>query len=145
MTPRGKSSTKRRARSAGKRPARKTTPAPSRQGYTPSLGEYLRRQRNLANKSLRKVAAQTGIPTSLLGEIEAGIRKPSRAILGSLAGALRLSADTLYLQAGVIDPQDPSESDVVREIERDPRLTQRQAEILIDLYRTFRQLDEQDV
>jgi transcriptional regulator with XRE-family HTH domain len=143
MSPSGKTSSKRRSKAAPKRTARKTAPARSRQNYSPSLGEYLRRQRNLANKSLRKVAQQTGIPTSLLSDIEAGIRKPSRTILGSLAGALRLSADTLYLQAGVIDPQDPGESDVVREIERDPRLTQRQAEILIDLYRTFRQLDEQ--
>lgn len=141
MSPTRKSATKKKSTSKAKR-AKKSRPARSTPGYTPSLGEYLRRQRNLANKSLRKVADQTGIPSSLLSDIESGISKPSRAILGSLAGALRLSAETLYLQAGVIDPQDPDESDVVREIERDPRLTQRQAEILIDLYRTFRLLDD---
>ena len=141
MSATGKS-TKRNRKGAAKRPARGTT---AREASSPSFGEYLRRQRNLANKSLRKVAQQTGIPSTLLSEIEAGIRKPSRTILGSLAGALRLSADTLYLQAGVIDPRDPGESDVVREIERDPLLTRRQAEILIELYRTFRQLDDQEV
>lgn len=141
MSATGKS-TKRKRKSAAKRPARGTG---AREASPPSFGEYLRRQRNLANKSLRKVAQQTGIPSTLLSEIEAGIRKPSRTILGSLAGALRLSADTLYLQAGVIDPRDPGESDVVREIERDPLLTRRQADILIELYRTFRQLDDQEV
>ena len=141
MSATGKS-TKRNRKGAAKRPARAAT---AREASSPSFGEYLRRQRNLANKSLRKVAQQTGIPSTLLSEIEAGIRKPSRTILGSLAGALRLSADTLYLQAGVIDPRDPGESDVVREIERDPLLTRRQAEILIELYRTFRQLDDQEV
>ncbi len=141
MSATGKS-TKRKRKSAAKRPARGTA---AREASSPSFGEYLRRQRNLANKSLRKVAQQTGIPSTLLSEIEAGIRKPSRTILGSLAGALRLSADTLYLQAGVIDPRDPGESDVVREIDRDPLLTRRQADILIELYRTFRQLDDQEV
>ncbi len=146
MSPRGKTTTKRKSATTGKRATAKraTAEKAAAKRYSPSLGEYLRRQRNLANKSLRKVAEQTGIPSSVLSEIESGISKPSRAILGSLAGALRLSAETLYLQAGVIDPQDPTESDVVREIERDPRLTQRHAEILIDLYRTFRQLDEQE-
>jgi len=110
-----------------------------------SIGEYVRLQRNLADKSLRKVAEQTGISTSLLSDIERGIRQPSRAILGSLAGALRLSADTLNLQAGVLDPQDADESDVVREIERDPMLSERHAEILIDLYRTFRALADSEL
>lgn len=144
MSPTRRSTTKRKPSTGTKRAAGAKRVAARSKSYSPSFGEYLRRQRNLANKSLRKVAEQTGIPSSLLGDIEAGIRKPSKAILGSLAGALRLSAETLYLQAGVIDPQDPAESDVVREIERDPRLTQRQAEILIDLYRTFCQLDEQE-
>lgn len=138
MNPPVKSAAKKRTRPASGRRAKRAEATSS-----PSLGEYLRRQRNLANKSLRKVADQTGIPSSLLGDIERGIRKPSRAILGSLAGALRLSAETLFLQAGVIDPQGADESDVVREIERDPRLSQRQAEILIDLYRTFRLVDEE--
>ncbi len=144
MSTRAGSTTKKKAATARKRSAAKEHAPAKPSPYTPSVGEYLRRQRNLANKSLRKVAEQTGIPSSILGDIEKGISKPSRAILGSLAGALRLSAETLYLQAGVIDPQDPAESDVVREIERDPRLTQRQGEILIDLYRTFRQVSEQE-
>lgn len=142
MNPPAKSAARKRPRRASERSTARPV-AKRKEESSPSLGEYLRRQRNLANKSLRKVAEQTGIPTSLLGDIERGIRKPSRALLGSLAGALRLSAETLYLQAGVIDPQGADESDVVREIERDPRLSQRQAEILIDLYRTFREVGEE--
>ncbi len=139
MTPKAKTSAK-KSKPAAKRTPRKKRPAPPQ-----SLGEYLRRQRKLADVSIRKVAEQTGVPISLITDIENGIRQPSRAILGSLAGALRLSADTLNLQAGVLDPKAAEESDVVREIGRDPMLSQRQAEILVDLYRTFRALNDSDV
>lgn len=126
-------------KSAAKRTKKQAAPKPS-----PSIGDYLRAQRNLADKSVRKVAEQAGIPTSVLSEIERGIRVPSQAILGSLAGALRLSADTLNLQAGVLDPQDADEASVVLEIQRDPHLTDRQADILIDIYRTFRALEDEE-
>jgi transcriptional regulator with XRE-family HTH domain len=103
-----------------------------------SIGDYLRRQRELANISLRKMAAQSGISAALLNEIETGLRHPSQAILQSLAGALRLSAETLYLQAGVLDPEDIEESAAVREIRRDPHLTARQGEVLVEVYEAFR-------
>lgn len=102
-----------------------------------SLGDYIRRQRQLANVSLRKVAEQSGISAAVLKEIEQGLRNPSRTIIQSIAGALRLSAETLYLQAGVLDPQDEEEFGTVREIRRDPGLTQRQREILIETYDAF--------
>ncbi len=110
----------------------KTAPAP-----TSSLGDYIRRQRQLANISLRKVADQSGISAAVLREIEEGLRHPSRTIVQSIAGALRLSAETLYLQAGVLDPQSSEEVGPVREIRRDPSLTQRQREVLIDMYEAF--------
>ncbi len=145
MSPRAKSTAKKTAKKAKavRRPAAKAAPKAADQGSA-SIGDYLRRQRNLADKSLRKVAEQAGISSSVLRDIEKGIRKPSQAILGSLAGALRLSADTLNLQAGVLDPQDADESGVVLEIERDPLLTERQAEILIELYRTFRTVNDDE-
>jgi transcriptional regulator with XRE-family HTH domain len=102
------------------------------------IGDYIRRQRELANLSLRKLAEQSGISAAVLREIEAGLRNPSRAILQSIAGVLRLSAETLQLQAGIIDPRDPEESDVAREIRRDPYLTERQRDILIEVYKAFR-------
>lgn len=101
------------------------------------VGDYIRRQRQLANISLRKVAAQSGISAAVLKEIEAGLRNPSSTIIQSIAGALRLSAETLYLQAGVLDPQDADELGTVHEIRRDPALTQRQRDVLIEVYEAF--------
>ena len=102
-----------------------------------TVGDYIRRQRQLANVSLRKVAQQSGISAAVLKEIEAGLRNPSRTIIQSIAGALRLSAETLYLQAGVLDPQDTEEIGTVHEIRRDPSLTQRQRDTLIEIYEAF--------
>jgi transcriptional regulator with XRE-family HTH domain len=102
-----------------------------------TIGDYIRRQRQLANISLRKMAQQSGISAAVLKDIESGLRNPSGTLLQSIAGALRLSAETLYLQAGVLDPQEAEERDVVREIHRDPNLTGRQREILVELYETF--------
>lgn len=115
-------------------------PVPARRGPRPasSIGDYLRRQREVANISLRKMAAQSGISAALLNEIETGLRHPSQAILQSLAGVLRLSAETLYLQAGVLDPEDIEDSATVREIRRDPNLTAKQRETLFQVYEAFR-------
>lgn len=105
---------------------------------TSSIGEYIRRQRQLANISLRKMAAQSGISAAVLKEIENGLRNPTGTIIQSIAGVLRLSAETLHLQAGVLDPQDVDEIDAVREIRRDPNLTPRQRETLVEVYEAFR-------
>jgi transcriptional regulator with XRE-family HTH domain len=102
------------------------------------IGDYIRRQRQLGRISLRKMAEQSGVSAAVLQDIESGLRNPSRTILQSIAGALRLSAETLHLQAGVLDPQDIEEVDAVREIRRDPHLTPRQREILIEVYEAFR-------
>lgn len=101
------------------------------------IGEYIRRERQLANISLRKVAQQSGISSAVLQEIENGLRDPSGTIVQSIARALRLSAETLYLQAGVLDPQEIEENDVVREIRRDPQLTTHQRECLVQVYDAF--------
>ncbi len=117
-------------------PAAAAPPSSSRQ--PPSLAGYLRRQRSLADISLRKIIERSGIPGIVLKEIETGFQHPSQTILHSLAGALRLSAETLYLQAGVLDPRDVEESDAVREIRRDPHLTERQRETVVEVYKAFR-------
>jgi len=115
--------------------------APMAKPKTPStastVGDYIRRQRQLANISLRKMAQQSGISAAVLREVENGLRDPSGTIVQSIARALRLSAETLQLQAGVLDPQDKEEIDVIREIRRDPNLTERQRETLIDIYEAF--------
>ena len=102
-----------------------------------SIGDYIRRERQLANISLRKMAEQSGISAAVLKEIENGLRNPSGTIVQSIAHVLRLSAETLQLQAGVLDPQDTEDISVVREIHRDPNLTPRQREILVEIYAAF--------
>jgi len=107
-----------------------------------SLASYLRRQRSLADISLRKIIEHSGIPGVVLKELEGGLQHPSQTILQSLAGALRLSAETLYLQAGVLDPRDVEESDAVRELRRDPHLTERQRETVVEVYKAFRHANQ---
>jgi len=110
---------------------------PKHTPQTSSIGDYIRRQRQLANISLHKMAEQSGISAAVLKEVENGIRNPSGTIIQSVARVLRLSAETLFLQAGVLDPQDTEEIDAVREIRRDPNLTDRQRETLVDIYEAF--------
>jgi len=138
--------------SRARKPAKKTVrvaaehqlpvPKPKAAKTTPSLANYLRRQRSLADISLRKIIERSGIPGIVLKEIEGGLAHPSQTILQSLAGALRLSAETLYLQAGVLDPRDIEEADAVREIRRDPHLTERQRETIVDVYKAFRRANQ---
>jgi len=113
-------------------------PAPSRRTRSSSLSDYLSRQRSLADISLRKIIERSGIPGVVLREIEGGLKNPSQAIMQSLAGALRLSAETLYLQAGVLDPRELDDSDAVRELRRDPHLTEHQRETVVEVYKAFR-------
>ncbi len=107
-----------------------------------NLGEFLRRQRELANLSVRQLADMCGISNPYLSQIERGLRTPSSMILQSLAKGLRLSAETLYAQAGILDPADMEESDVIKAVMHDPYLSTRQREMLIDMYRSFRKVNE---
>lgn len=127
-------STKRKPRARTEPPAAARVPA----SVAGSIGNYIRRQRELANVSLRKLSEQSGISAAVLKEIESGLRHPSQTIVQSIAAGLRLSAETLHLQAGVLDPQSADESAAVREVRRDPHLTTRQREILVEIYLTFR-------
>jgi transcriptional regulator with XRE-family HTH domain len=134
------------SRSRKAKTARTTAAAPTpvkRSKPQSSLSDYLRRQRSLADISLRKIIERSGIPGVVLREIEGGLQHPSQTLLQSLAGALRLSAETLYLQAGVLDPRDVEESDTVREIRRDPHLTERQRETVVEVYKAFRRANRE--
>lgn len=108
-----------------------------------SLRDYLSRERSLADISLRKLIETSGIPGAVLREIDSGLKNPSQALLQNLAGVLRLSAETLSLQAGVLDPRDVDESEAVRELRRDPHLTERQRETVVEVYKAFRSANRQ--
>ncbi len=100
------------------------------------LGDFIRDQRRTARLSLRKLSELAGISNPYLSQIERGLRKPSAEILQAIAKALRISAETLYVRAGILEERD-GDSDLVAEILRNPTLTERQKQVLIDVYRSF--------
>ncbi len=99
------------------------------------LGSFIREQRRTARLSLRKLSDLAGISNPYLSQIERGLRKPSAEILQAIAKALRISAETLYVQAGILD--EDRDHDLVAEILKDASLTERQKKALIDHYRSY--------
>jgi transcriptional regulator with XRE-family HTH domain len=100
------------------------------------LGTFIRDQRRNARLSLRKLSEAAGISNPYLSQIERGLRKPSAEILQSIAKGLRISAETLYERAGLLDDRGVA-SDLVAEILRDPTINERQKDALISIYRSF--------
>ncbi|MEW1656832.1 helix-turn-helix transcriptional regulator [Streptomyces sp. NPDC093707] len=104
-----------------------------------NLGEFLREQRRTAQLSLRQLADAAGVSNPYLSQIERGLRKPSAEILQQLAKALRISAETLYVQAGILDERRaPDGTGVQTAILTDPSLTERQKQVLLQIYESFR-------
>ena len=103
-----------------------------------SLGEYLREQRRSAQLSLRQLADAAGVSNPYLSQIERGLRKPSAEILQQLAKALRISAETLYVQAGILDERERDGLEVPAAILTDPSINERQKQVLIQIYESFR-------
>lgn len=101
-----------------------------------SLGEFIRDQRRLARLSLRKLSDMAQISNPYLSQIERGLRKPSAEILQQLARALRISAETLYVQAGILDER-PEVAGVEQAIQRDAGLSETQQQALLQVYRSF--------
>ena len=99
------------------------------------LGAFIREQRRSARLSLRKLSDLAGISNPYLSQIERGLRKPSAEILQSIAKALRISAETLYVQAGILD--EDRDHDLVAEILKDSSITERQKQALIEHYRSY--------
>ncbi|MFG1814345.1 helix-turn-helix domain-containing protein [Kribbella sp. NPDC049174] len=111
-------------------------------GSVGSVGEYLAEQRRHAQLSLRQLSDLAGVSNPYLSQIERGLRKPSADVLQQLAKALRISAETLYVRAGILDPDDGSDetrraSGVVDAVLLDPALNERQKRVLLDVYASF--------
>jgi transcriptional regulator with XRE-family HTH domain len=103
------------------------------------LGEFLREQRRDARLSLRQLAEQAGVSNPYLSQIERGLRRPSAEVLQQLAKALRISAETLYVRAGILDPfEEDGQRSVHVSVLSDPALTERQKQVLLDIYASFR-------
>ena len=103
-----------------------------------SLGTYLREQRVAAELSLRQLAEQAGVSNPYLSQIERGLRRPSAEVLQALAKALRISAEQVYVQAGILNPDDDEVRSVELAILADPVLTERQKQALLETYKAFR-------
>jgi transcriptional regulator with XRE-family HTH domain len=100
------------------------------------LGEFIRRNRELSQYSMRQFAELAGISNPYLSQIERGLRAPSEQVVQSIADVLKVSADTLYEQAGVAREGDDA-SDTVTAIQEDPRLTPRQRKAMLEIYESF--------
>jgi transcriptional regulator with XRE-family HTH domain len=109
-----------------------------------SLGDYLKEQRVEAELSLRQLADRAGVSNPYLSQIERGLRRPSADVLQQIAKGLRISAEQLYLRAGILDPDDTSDDSVELAVLGDPRLTERQKASLLDVYASFLALNKQE-
>ncbi|MEU6808958.1 helix-turn-helix domain-containing protein [Streptomyces sp. NPDC046831] len=108
-----------------------------------NLGEYLREQRRNAQLSLRQLADAAGVSNPYLSQIERGLRKPSAEVLQQVAKALRISAETLYVRAGILDAERDREEwqrdgATRAAVLADPTLNERQKQVLLQIYESFR-------
>ena len=100
------------------------------------IGDFIRDLRQNARISLRQLAEQAGVSNPYLSQIERGVRKPSAEILQQIAKGLRISAEALYVHAGILDL--PTGGPVPEAVRADTGLTERQKQVLLDVYESFR-------
>jgi transcriptional regulator with XRE-family HTH domain len=103
----------------------------------PTLGDIIRRQRELAELPMRQLASMVGISGPYLSQIERGLRRPSAEILQQIAKALRISAEQLYVQAGILTER-VGDDTVTTALLGDTGLTERQKQVLLEIYQSFR-------
>jgi len=101
------------------------------------LGDYIREQRGASDISLRQLAKLAGVSNPYLSQIERGLRKPSAEILQQIAKALRISAEVLYVQAGILEKREGSGL-VADAVHADEALNERQKQVLLEIYESFR-------
>lgn len=99
------------------------------------IGSFIRSQRETAQVSMRQLAERSGVSNPYLSQVERGLRKPSADVLAQIAKALRVSAEVLYVRAGILEPGEASQ---VRDaIVTDTAITERQKQVLLDIYASF--------
>jgi transcriptional regulator with XRE-family HTH domain len=106
-------------------------------GLVPDLGAYIREQRSNAQISVRQLARLAGVSNPYLSQIERGLRRPSAEILQQIAKALRISAEALYVKAGILEERE-TDSDIPGAILGDITITERQKQVLLEIYESFR-------
>ncbi len=110
--------------------------APSVAAVSSQVGDFIREQRNAARVSLRELARTAGVSNPYLSQVERGLRKPSAEILAAIARGLKISAETLYEQAGILDRRSGN-PDTVAAIRSDSALSERHKAVLLELYETY--------
>lgn len=101
------------------------------------LGEFIKVQREVASLSVRRLAEMAGVSNPYLSQIERGLRKPSAEILQQIAKALQISAETLYVRAGILTDEPVTGNEVRDAIARDPKLSQEQRTALLNVYDSY--------
>jgi len=104
------------------------------------IGGFIRAQREAAQVSVRQLAEKAGVSNPYLSQIERGLRKPSAEVLSQIAKALRVSAEVLYIRAGILEPSEGSQ--VHDAIIGDVAISERQKQVLLDIYTSFCQQNE---
>ena len=104
------------------------------------IGSFIRSQREAAQVSVRQLAEKAGVSNPYLSQIERGLRKPSADVLSQIAKALRVSAEVLYIRAGILEPSETNEVGVA--IITDMAITERQKQVLLDIYTSFCEQNE---
>jgi transcriptional regulator with XRE-family HTH domain len=99
------------------------------------IGSFIRAQREAAQVSVRQLAEKAGVSNPYLSQIERGLRKPSADVLNQIAKALRVSAEVLYVRAGMLEPSEAS--DVRDAVIADTAITERQKQALLEIYTSF--------
>jgi transcriptional regulator with XRE-family HTH domain len=110
--------------------------APGVAAVSSQVGNFIREQRSAARVSLRELARTAGVSNPYLSQVERGLRKPSAEILASIARGLKISAESLYEQAGILDRRSGS-PDTVAAIRSDEALSERHKAVLLELYETY--------
>jgi transcriptional regulator with XRE-family HTH domain len=110
--------------------------APSVAAVSSQVGDFIREQRSAARVSLRELARTAGVSNPYLSQVERGLRKPSAEILASIARGLKISAESLYEQAGILDRRSGN-PDTVAAIRSDIALSERHKAVLLELYETY--------
>ena len=108
-----------------------------------TIGEFIREQREQAQVSLRQLSRLAGVSNPYLSQVERGLRRPSAEILQQIAKGLRISAEQLYVRAGILEDR-PAGADLVDAILSDPGLTERQKHVLVEIYQSFHRENRTD-
>ena len=110
--------------------------APGVSAVSSQVGDFIREQRGAARVSLRELARTAGVSNPYLSQVERGLRKPSAEILAAIARGLKISAESLYEQAGILDRRSGN-AETVAAIRSDSALSERHKAVLLELYETY--------